>query len=542
MRIDVVLSLIKNQIIAAKPLEQFVSSSSKRKNKLLNFILRILGIILISSSFIFLLGSNYFGYLYISSSLNILNKGIAFCSFTATILLLFINTTFLEFTYFRGKDVNLWYLLPISKSEFFVSRFLVSYIYSLFTNIIITLPLIVAIIYFSGFSLLSLISSIFLFLLLPILPLIISSILVTLKVYIFKGKSIKLVDFLFNNGPFLVGILYISSSSNKMITMLSTNDLSNQANFYNEFISSIGSLPYFSSLGQMFFSSISLLLILLIVIIAFLISFFLISPLYHNCLDLIKSANDNYKKKKKVNNDEDTMKGSSLIISLIKRELFILQGEKGFLSESIGEALIPFILIIVWKITGSLDSINELIVMLSSSSYFIAGIFLIVQLFGAMVLISSTSISREGKLFKINKLLPIPVKKIIEAKVAFHLIFITLFQMIFLIIFVIFLKLDLKLLYWMIPLYLINSVNISLSGLFLDYNNPKLEWEVAISAMKRNMNGMIGMLVGLLVIAPSILILFFLYDYLFIAFALSIILLYVLWTLVNKAANKLIYQ
>ncbi len=542
MRTDVVLSLIKNQIIAAKPLEQFLSSSSKRKNQLLNFILRILGIIIISSSFLFLIGSNYFGYIYISKSLNILNKGIAFCSFSGTILLLFFSTTFLEFTYFRGKDVNLWYLLPISKSEFFVSRFLVSYIYSLFTNIIITLPLIVAIIYFSGFSLLTLISSIILFLVLPILPLIISSILVTLKVYIFKGKSIKIVDFLFNNAPFLVGILYVSRSSTKMLTMLSSNDISSQTNFYNEFISSIGALPYFSSLGQMFFSPISLLMILLIVGISFLISYFLISPLYHSCLDLIKYANDNYKKKRNVNNDEDTIKGSSLIISLIKRELFILQGEKGFLSESIGEALIPFILIIVWKITGSLDSINQLLVMLSSSNYFIASIFLIVQILGAMVLISSTSVSREGKLFKINKLLPIPVKKIIEAKVVFHLIFVTLSQLIFLIVFVIFLKLDLKLLYWMIPLYLINSVNISLVGLFLDYNNPKLEWEVAISAMKRNINGMIGMLVCLLVIAPSILILFFLYDYLFVSFVVSIIILYVLWNLVNKAANKLIYQ
>ncbi len=544
MRYNVIYSLVKHQIIAAKPLEQFISSAKKNKNKVLSTIIRIVGLLFIASSFVFLLGSNYFGYMQISSFLNIMDQGISFCVFTGILFLLFVSTTYLEHVYFRGKDINLWHLLPISKSEFFLARFLVSYMYSLMITLVIVLPLIAAVFYYVGFSFLILIASIVLLLLFPVVPILLSSVLVTLKVLIFRGRSYKLVDYLFNNAPFILAVLYISKTSNEMLQLAITNDINNQLLAYSNYIGSIGGLPYFSLMGKMFFSSKSLLLFILVSALIFIISCLIIAPMFEKCLNLVRDAKDkeSSKKRKAKNINSNELNGSNLLVSLIKREYYILSGEKGFLSETIGEALIPIILIAVWKFTGSLGAINEMMSDFSTSPYFIAIVFSIVQLFAVMVLVSSTSVSREGKLFRINKLLPIDIKQVVKAKVCFHIIFISLIQCLFIVAFVIFFKIELIQLVWMIPLFLINSVNVSLVGLWIDYSNPKLEWDVAISAMKRNMNGMLGMLGGLIVIAPSILILFFKFNLLYFGTVFSLIILVVLKKLVEKTAYKLVIQ
>ncbi|MGD1822430.1 MAG: hypothetical protein ACPKM0_06660 [Pleomorphochaeta sp.] len=541
MRINLVFDLVKHQLIASKPLEQFVSSAGKSKNTLLNKVLRLLGIILIASSFIYLLGSNYFGYIKISKMLQIEKEGIAFCTFSSTLFLLFISTTYLEHTYFRGKDTKIWRLLPISKSEFYFAKFLANYAYSLLLNIIVTLPMIVAIFYYFGFSSLSVFSSFFLFFLLPIVPLVISSLLVILKITIFRGRSIKIVDFIFNNGPFIFGILYLSKSANQMTRLAFEGAAIDQLVALNNYIVSIGSLPYFSLMGSTFFKTYSLFSYILFTVAVFLLAAAIIAPLFEKCMNLITLANNNENKaRKNINNKEFKFASNNLFLSLIKREFYILGSEKGFLSESISEMLIPIILIIVWQFSGSLEEISELIEEFSSSTYFIAIIYTIVHLFAAMVLISSTSVSREGHLFKLNKILPIDVKKIVKAKVAFHLIFITMIQIIYLIVFVVMFDINMINFIWMIPLFIINSINISLSGLFLDYSNPKLEWEVGVAAMKRNMNGAIGMLVGVLVIAPSILIVFFKLEFVLLAIIVSIIISFVFKKLTYKAANNIL--
>jgi ABC-2 type transport system permease protein len=543
MRVKVILSLVKNQIIAAKPLEQMFSSATKngKQNKVIPLLLKIFGLLAISISFLFLIGSSYFGYLYISKALNIIEKGIALCAFTSTIFLLFISTTFLENVYFRGKDVSLWKLLPISKSEFFLARFFASYCYSLLTNIIVTVPLIVGIFVYVGISFLTILSSFILFFFLPLLPVVLSSLLVTIKVYIFKGKSIKIVDFLFNNLPFILCILYLSKSSNEMLEIVSSNMIQSQIASYQNYILNIGSLPYFSLIGKMFINGYSLLIFIIISLIVFTISSLIIAPLYEICLNFVNNANNKTAIRKKSNNVKDfNITKSPILFSLIKREFFIITSDKGFVSESFSEAFVPLILIIVWKITGSLDSINNLLDALASNRYFIPGVFLIIQMFAAMVLISSTSVSREGKLFKLNKLLPLRVNTIIKSKVLFHLLFVTVLQVIYLVAFIIFLKINLNLLFWMIPLFVLNSINISLSGLLIDYKNPRLEWDSATSAMKRNMNAFFGMGFALLVIAPSILVLFFFDNFLLLAFVISLLILVLLYKSTNKVASKIL--
>ena len=540
MRLDLVLSLVKHQFIAAKPLEQFISSPSKRKNKnsILTIIIRIVGLLFISASFIFLFASNYFGYLKIGTMLNILEQSIAFCMFTSTLFLLFFSTTYLEHTNFRGKDVKLWRLLPIEKTPFFLARFFMNYTYSLLLNLIVTIPLIVAIFVYVGFSIYNLIISLILFFLLPILPLLLSSLLVILKVNITKGKNIKIVDFIFSNAPFLVGILYLSRSSSNMIEIAFEGGAADQMVALHNYISTIGNIPYFSLFGSSYFSIKSLLFLIVLAIGFFTLSLLIIAPLFEKCMIMITKAKNSEGRVKKIDENVDEFNSSNLFKSLIKRELFILKGQKGFMSESIGEMFIPIILIVVWQISGSLDEINIMIEQFSSSPYFVAIIFTIVSLFASMVLISSTSVSREGSLFLLNKILPLDVNLIIKAKVVFHLIFITAIQVVYLIIFCFIFKIPFLNLYWMIPLFIINSINISLIGLSIDYSNPKLEWEVGISAMKRNINGILGMLGAVLVIAPSILIIYFLSNYPYISILISIALLFILKKSVEKIAKK----
>ncbi len=541
MRINVVLSLVKNQIIATKPLEQFVSSASKSKNKILGTIGKVFLLAIIAASFLFLIGSTFFGYFYIASFLDIVEKAIAFSAFVSTLFLLFISTTYLEYTYFRGKDVSLWKLLPIKKSEFFLARFIASYFYSLMANVLVTLPLIACVFYFLGFSLYTVISSLIVFFFLPILPLVISSLIVTVKVYLLKGKSIKVVDFLLNNAPFLASVLYLSYTSNKMIDLLEFGVVNNQILAYESLIQRVGSLPYFSLIGKMFFSFSSLILFIFLSFFVFILSYNLISPLFEKCLNFVNESNNNsQKKKKKGVSSSSTMEGSSIIVTLIKREFLIISGEKGFLSESIGEVFIPIILIGVWALTGTLNAMSDMMILISQSSFFIPGILVVIHLFSSMVLISSTSVSREGTLFKLNKILPLKVKQVVLSKVLFHLLFLSIIQVVFLIVFVLFLKAEVVSLLWMIPLFILNSTNISLSGLLIDYNSPKLEWDNAVSAMKRNINGLFGMGFALVVIAPSLVLLFINIKFIPYSFLASLIILRVLWVFVNKAANKAI--
>ncbi len=544
MRLNLVLSLVKYQLIAAKPLEQFISGAgkTKKKNKIFNLILRVLALILISSSFIFLLGINYFGYMHFSNMFNILEKGIAFCTFSGTLFLLFVSTSYLEHTYFRGKDIKIWRLLPISKTEFFLSRFITNYVYSLMINLIVSIPLIVAIFYYLGFTLLTFLSSISLFLLLPILPLLLSSLLVILKIVVLKGKNIKIVDFLFSNGPFLVAILYLTKMSNEMTKSMFEGSQSSQIEGYFNYISNIGDLPYFSLMGKMFLSPYSFFAFIILAILCFSLSVLIIAPLFERCMNYVISENNNKIKKKKNSTKSNSLKSNNLFLTLIKRELFILESEKGFLSESISEMFIPIVLIIVWQISGSLEAMNQIINNFSNTPYFNAIIFTIVHLFASFVMISSTSVSREGRTFKLNKLLPIDYKLTIKAKVVFHLLFISAVQVVYLILFCIFFNIDLNNLLWMIPLFIINSINIALSNLFIDYSNPKLEWEVGISAMKRNVNGLISMLISIGVIAPSLLIVFFKSNLIIFAIIISLVILFIFNNLVQKAAKKLIYQ
>jgi ABC-2 type transport system permease protein len=294
-------------------------------------------------------------------------------------------------------------------------------------------------------------------------------------------------------------------------------------------------------MGSMFINGDSLLIFIIISLIVFSLSSLIIAPLYEICLHFVNDANNKTAIRKKSKKVKDTnIKKSSILFSLIKREFYIITSEKGFVSESFSEAFVPLILIIVWKITGSLDSINNLLNELASNRYFIPGVFLIIQLFAAMVLISSTSVSREGKSFKLNKLLPLRVNTIIKSKVLFHLLFVTVLQVIYLVAFIIFLKIKLNLLLWMIPLFVLNSINISLSGLLIDYKNPRLEWDSATSAMKRNMNAFIGMGFSLLVIAPSILILFFFDNFILLAFIISLLILVLLYKSTNKVASRIL--
>lgn len=540
MRTDLVLSLLKHQLIASKPLEQFISSPSKRKNKnsVVSTIVRIVGILFISASFIILFASNYFGYLKLGTMMDLVEESIAFCMFTSTLFLLFISTTYLEHTYFRGKDVQLWRLLPIDKSSFFLARFFVNYTYSLLLNLIVTIPLIVAIFYYVGFSFYILFTALILFFLLPIIPLLISSLLVVLKIHLTKGKNIKIVDFLFNNAPFLAGVLYLSRSSSNMIEVAFEGGAADQMVAIFNYISTIGNIPYFNLYGSSFFSFISLILLVIVAICVFILSLFIISPLFDKCMILITKAKNSDNRVKKNVDNVDEFKSSSIFRSLVKRELYILKSQKGFLSESISEMLIPIILIVVWQISGSLGDISQMIVQFSSSSHFIAIIFTIVSLFGAMILISSTSVSREGSLFVLNKILPIDIKMIIRAKIVFHLLFMTVIQVLYLIVFCFIFNIPFYNLSWMIPLFIINSINVSLIGLIIDYSNPKLDWDVGIAAMKRNINGMLGMLGGVIVIAPSHLILFFLSDYYYLSIVISLAILFVLNYYVEKVATK----
>ena len=130
--------------------------------------------------------------------------------------------------------------------------------------------------------------------------------------------------------------------------------------------------------------------------------------------------------------------------------------------------------------------------------------------------VAGTAISREGKNLYFMKVIPVPMKVQLRAKlltaVSFGVAGTTLYCMIFLVASVILFGLPV----WTLPFALVGSVCANVIQcaiqLFVDLFHPKLNWENEQQAVKQNFTVILGMLLDLAVGAALGVLVFFLYD------------------------------
>ena len=179
--------------------------------------------------------------------------------------------------------------------------------------------------------------------------------------------------------------------------------------------------------------------------------------------------------------------------TLIVRELEVIKSQSVFMIELVGELLIPLILLGVYALTGVLGELEGMASLVAHSPYLPYGLVLGVLLLSGISMLSSTSVSRQGTLFALDKTLPLRPSDFVKAKLALHLLLVGTSTLIYLVLSVLFFKLSLLHLLWMVPLALLVVFSNAAFGLAIDYKRPLLNWSIPQQAMKSNMNGLLGM-------------------------------------------------
>lgn len=519
MRISIVILLVRAFLDGVKPLQTYFSrltvSKGSRKGKFMQIVLAALmafsfGILLL------MVGFNYYSYQTLGVLTGIPYLGMFLATLAGFSFLFFIASIGLSSIIYRGKDITLASTLPVRDVELLVSRLLIAYIlYSpLYAGIVF--PGIVVAAFLDGVSFLFVVGSLCLVVLGPLLPLSLALLMATMLVRLSKGRRFRLFEQLFS-------FFVIVGFSLVMITLFSRN-IGEGSTFQVDFqamMLAVGTtfetltrlFPLFVMQGRMLWSVPALIgQVLPLVLVPSAISL-VVGRGYARSLSLVVSA-QSVVRKRGTQKNTGTHKALSIERTLMVRELEVIKGQSVFMIEVIGELLIPLILLGVYALTGVLGELEGAASLVADSPYLVYGLFLGVSLISSISMLSSTSVSRQGPLFVMDKVLPLRPSDFVRAKLALHLLLVGTTDLLYMAFALLFFKLSLLYLVWMAPLALLLVFSNAAFGLAIDYKRPMLTWSIPQQAMKSNMNGLLGMgsslgvlvVVGIALLVPILLI------------------------------------
>lgn len=196
----------------------------------------------------------------------------------------------------------------------------------------------------------------------------------------------------------------------------------------------------------------------------------------------------------------------NLMSALIHREWTVINSKTSFIMQIWLEILIVPIMIVVMMATGSLGDISQLYEFLTSVR------FVDLYTFGILVLLflistnAATTISREGKLLPIVKSLPVEPMRIVQAKIAVHLMTTYIPFLVYVVIVYVLLPLELSSLLFIIPGGFTCMLLSAMIAITVDLRRPFLTWNHPQQAMKQNLNVLIsmGLLMGTFAIPAGI--------------------------------------
>lgn len=192
------------------------------------------------------------------------------------------------------------------------------------------------------------------------------------------------------------------------------------------------------------------------------------------------------------------------VIALAKREWRILVRTPVYLLNGlVGSIVGPIFLVVIYAVRSE-PEMAEFFNMSGNpdvAPYFLLGSLGLMLFTAGMNIVASTSLSREGQTFWITKMIPVPARQQVNAKLAVGFIVSAIGVTVTGIITVLFFKLPVL---WVIGAAITGfagSVPMIALNLLIDVFHPKLVWSNETEAMKQNMNGGLGMLVSFLVLA-----------------------------------------
>ncbi len=226
-------------------------------------------------------------------------------------------------------------------------------------------------------------------------------------------------------------------------------------------------------------------------------------------------------------------KEEKLFFVLVKRQLLIIAKNPTFLLNSIMILFLPFILLLLWSITGVVDIQNlmkgpwkeyipyTLVLFLASPA--LTGTF------------SATGITREGKAFWQIRTMPIDELTDIKARILTTLILCFMGGFPLLIFSFAFVKLTFMTVLWGVVSALSITLLFSIVDLLIDIHRPILNWNNPTHAIKNNMNIILALFLRLLFGFPIYLAKIFWVNW---SFSLRILLLSILMLVLSFCAYQ----
>jgi ABC-2 type transport system permease protein len=450
----------------------------------------------------FMFGMNFYSYQVLGMMIDIPDMGMFVACLTGFAFLLVFSSSSVSAILYRGKDEPMVISFPVTEKEMVASRLFIAYFANVATYAMVVFPALVATSFINGVQPVLVLGGLFLLVTGPLLPLSLGILVSSLTLRLTKGKRHILLEQLVSLF-LIVGLMLamtgtfarnLSSGDTFAIDYQSmlTNSANTLKNLYH-------SLAIFAWQGRMVFQFRYLLFFLLgnLAMTALLVYF--VAKGFNLCFSYAQSNQVRHRK-------GETGKSRSLGLtrSLMKREMECIMSSSAFTFELFGELCIPVILLVVYGLSGVLEEMESLVNQVSSSPYFAYGVFALISLFSNISMLSSTSVSRQGTLFEMDRSYPVKGSQFVKAKLYFHVALVYPANILYLIVSLVFFQLPLLHLLWMGPLSLGIIVSCAAFGLGIDYAHPLLDWTLARQAVKGNLNGLFSMLCSFLVILVEI--------------------------------------
>jgi len=501
------LRLIKANNLWAPLLEQLGLSMSgttftgRKRSRSIQVLAKVALLLALSSAVFSLetmMGINYHQVQMIGDMVGYRGLGIFSACIIGFIFVLVYATMSAGSTLFSGKDMALLMTLPVTQGELFFSRLFLHYKANAPLYWLTVLPGMVSCGISYGISVSLIVSSIFLLVFGPVFPVMLSTLLSHLMLRLGKGKGKQSRKEFLAMVLLMVLILFAQGGASRWMRLsVQTSDLAAFAQSYGALIDTLQRiLFYFTWQADM--------LVGRSVIVAF-VGFILLTTLfctligyiigggYHQSLYLAQLGGEVKPAKKQYVEKHLVITQRSVLWTLCCKEFSIITSSTAFMTELFAEAGIPLLLIFVYGITGTLGDISSAVGILSSMDSFVFMVCGVLLLMGCFSMMSSTSISREGTLFPLSQLIPVPAKEQVKAKLLAHMLLFYGPYAVYAISCLVFFNISFQHLIWMLPLGFLVILSSACLGLAIDYHRPVLDWKLPQQAIKQNMNGLMAM-------------------------------------------------
>lgn len=411
--------------------------------------------------------------------------------------------------YYFSNDLAQLIPLPIKPSYIVGSKFMTLMISEYLTSLPVVLPFIFIYGIRGGEGIVYWIYSILLVIMVPVIPLVLASILIMvfMKYTNIGGKKdlIRIISGIL----FIVLMVYVQFKINSMTQkalMQGDNFLMNLVKDSNLLVKNLGLAFPPSMLATLSLSNylnitgfVYLLVFIGTGVLSFVVMIYLSEGIFFDGLiGNIEVSASKGKSGKKLSIKDSTSQ-TKPYIALAKKEIIMLFKTPIYLLNSVGGVVMLPIILVMYTIFGGDETMSEIIkfIELKPELIALAGIGFIVSL-GMLNSVGSTTFSREGKNFWIQRTLPIKIKDQIIGRILASLIIQILGLIAILASFIFIIKINIITIILIAVLGLLGSIPMTQIGMIIDILRPLLTWTNPQQAIKQNLNVLISMGVGTL--------------------------------------------